>query len=313
MPERQHLYKLIARNKWGTGLFIVVISLLLAFVGVILGSIMGWGLDTYVLFGLGIILYNLILYYNADRIALAINGAHPADVSEYAQLHNVVEEVALAAGLPKPKVYVIDTHVPNAFATGRNPAHAAIAVTRGLLEIMNREDLQGVIAHEMAHVRNYDILLMTVVAIIGGLIILFRDIFLRWGVFFGGGRRRRSPTDRGGGQAQLVLVLIALVLAILAPVAVMLIRAAISRQREYLADATGAYIVRNPHGLASALTKLARSTEKLATASSATAHMFVTNPFTHDRGISANWFSSHPPLADRIRRLNELTLSGDGR
>lgn len=312
MPERQHLYKLIARNKWGTGVFIVVISLLLAFVGVVLGSIMGWGLDTYILFGLGIILYNLILYYNADRIALAVNGARPADVSEYAQLHNVVEEVALAAGLPKPKVYVIDTHIPNAFATGRNPAHAAIAVTRGLLEIMNREELQGVIAHEMAHVRNYDILLMTVVAIIGGLIILFRDIFLRWGMFFGGGRRRRSSADRGGGQVQLVLILIALVLAILAPVAVMLIRAAISRQREYLADATGAYIVRNPHGLASALTKLARSTEKLATASSATAHMFITNPFAHDRGISANWFSSHPPLADRIRRLNELTLSGDG-
>jgi len=291
-------------------LFIVLFSVILAVIGAALGAYMHWGIEIYVLFGLGVILYNVILYFNSDKLALAVNGAQPASRDEYGQLHNIVEEVALAAGLPKPKVYVMNTEVPNAFATGRNPAHASVAVTRGLLEIMNRDELQGVIAHEMSHIRNYDILMMTVVAILGGLIILFRDILLRWGFFFGGGRRRRASSGRGGGQAQMILIIVGLVLAILAPLLVALIRAAISRQREYLADASGAYIVRNPHGLASALAKLGQSKEKLQTASNATAHMFITNPFAKDRGTSANWFASHPPLADRIRRLNSLALSG---
>jgi len=308
MAPRRHLYQLIARNKLSTGLFIILFSIILGVIGLALGSAMRWGTGYYVMFGLFVVVYNLVLYFNSDRIALAVNSARAADPAEYAQLHNIVEEVAIAAGLPKPGVYVIDTDSPNAFATGRGPKHASIAVTRGLLEILDRDELQGVVAHELAHVRNYDILLMTVVAIIGGLIILFRDIFLRWGFFFGGGRRRRD-SDRGGGQAQLILVLVGLVLAILAPILVALIRAAISRQREYLADASGAYIVRNPHGLAGALAKLGQSTEKLRTASNATAHMFITSPFAKDRGESANWFASHPPLADRIARLNSLTLS----
>jgi len=309
MASRRHLYQLIARNKLATGLFIVLFSIILGVIGLALGSAMRWGTGHYVLFGLFVVVYNLVLYFNSDKIALAVNGARAADPAEYAQLHNIVEEVAIAAGLPKPGVYVIDTDSPNAFATGRSPKHASIAVTRGLLEILDRDELQGVVAHELAHVRNYDILLMTVVAIIGGLIILFRDIFLRWGWFAGGSRRRSSSSGRGGGQAQMILVLVGLVLAILAPVLVALIRAAISRQREYLADASGAYIVRNPQGLAGALAKLGQSTEKLRTASNATAHMFITSPFAKDRGDSANWFASHPPLADRIRRLNSLTIS----
>lgn len=312
MPGREHLYQLISRNKWGTGLFIVVFTVLLAVIGLALGEIMHWGLEMYFLFALFVAAYNLVLYFNSDKIALAVNGAHPAGREQFPELHNVVEEVALAAGLPKPGVYVIDAEAPNAFATGRNPAHASIAVTRGLLEMMNRDELQGVVAHEMAHVRNYDILMMTVVAIIGGLIILFRDMFLRWGFFLGGGRRRRTSSGRGGGQVQLILLLVGLALAILAPLLVALIRAAISRQREYLADASGAYIVRNPQGLASALHKLGQGTEKLRTASNATAHMFITSPFAKDRGTSANWFASHPPLADRIRRLNSLTLDQPG-
>jgi len=310
VKKRDNLYTLISRNKWGTGLFIVLFSVILAVIGAALGAYMHWGIKIYVLFGLGVILYNVILYFNSDKLALAVNGAQPASRDEYGQLHNIVEEVALAAGLPKPKVYVMNTEVPNAFATGRNPARASVAVTRGLLEMMNRDELQGVIAHEMSHIRNYDILMMTVVAILGGLIILFRDILLRWGFFFGGGRRRRASSGRGGGQAQMILIIVGLVLAILAPLLVALIRAAISRQREYLADASGAYIVRNPHGLASALAKLGQSKEKLKTASNATAHMFIANPFAKDRGTSANWFASHPPLADRIRRLNSLALSG---
>ncbi len=308
MAERRHLYKLISRNKWGTGLFILLFSAILGVIGAAMGIYFQWDIWIYVLFGAGIIIYNLVLYFNSDRIALAVNGAHPASRKEHSRFLNVVEEVSLAAGIITPRAYVINTDVPNAFATGRNPNHASIAVTKGLLDMMNREELQGVVAHEMAHVRNYDILMMTVVAIIGGLIILFRDIFLRRGLFFGGGRRRRSGSTKGGGQAQLVLMIVGLVLAILAPLLVALIRAAVSRQREYLADASGAYIIRNPYGLARALEKLSASRQKLKTASNATAHMFIASPFAKDRGTTTNWFASHPPLLDRVARLQSLTM-----
>ncbi len=310
MPARRTLYSLISANKAKTALFIVAISLLLGLVGYALGWYFHWGTGMYVLFGLFIVLYNLVLYYNSDKLALAVNSAHPADPDQFRQLHNVVEEVAIAAGIPGPRVYVIDSDSPNAFATGRNPQHASIAVTRGLLEIMNRDELQGVIAHEMSHIRNYDILVMTVVAIIGGLIVLFRDIFLRTSLFGMGGRRRSS--SRGGGQLGMVFVLIGIVLAIVSPLLVALIRAAISRQREYLADASGAYIVRNPHGLASALAKLGRASGRLRGASAATAHMYIASPFGKDRGLNvANWFATHPPLAERIRRLEDLTLTSE--
>lgn len=307
MREKQHLYQLIARNRWATALFITLFTLLLAIVGSALGYFFRWGIELYLLFALFIILYNIILYYNSDKLALAVNRAQPASPEEFYQLHNIVEEVALAAGIPKPRVYIIDDDAPNAFATGRNSQHAAVAVTRGLLEMMSREELQGVIAHEIAHIRNYDILLMTVVAILGGLLILFRDIFLRWGFFRGGGRRRdlRSP---GGGQLGLILLLVGIVLAILAPLLVALIRAAISREREFLADAAGAYIVRNPIGLSSALRKIGNYTGRLQTASDATAHMWTANPFGKDRWESSGLFASHPPLSERIRRLEQLTV-----
>ncbi len=305
MAERRNLYQLIGANKAKTFAFVVVFSLILGLVGYGLGWYFRWGTGAYVLFGLFIVGYNLVLYYNSDRLALAVNGARPADPSRFYQLHNVVEEVAIAAGVPKPKVYVIDADAPNAFATGRNPSHASIAVTSGLLAIMNREELQGVIAHELSHVRNYDILLMTVVAIIGGLLVLFRDIFLRWGLF-GGGRRRRD--DRGGGQLGLVLLVVAVAFAIVSPILVALMRAAISRQREYLADASGALIVRNPYGLSSALRKLGSYEGRLRTASAATAHMFIANPFGKDRGTAMNLFASHPPIGDRIQRLEQLEI-----
>jgi len=305
MPERKNLYQLIGANKVKTAIFIIAFSLMLGLAGYALGWYFRWGTGIYVLFGLFIVGYNLILYYNSDKLALAVNGAKPADPAEFQQLHNVVEEVAIAAGTPKPKVYVIDTEAPNAFATGRNPSHASIAVTRGLLQIMTREELQGVIAHELSHVRNYDILLMTIVAIIGGLLVLFRDVFLRWGRF-GGGRRRRD--DRGGGQLGLILVVVAVAFAIISPLLVALMRAAISRQREYLADASGALIVRNPYGLSSALRKLGAYEGKLRTASAATAHMFIANPFGKDRGTSVNLFASHPPLEERIQRLEQLVI-----
>jgi heat shock protein HtpX len=279
---------------------------MLGVIGYGLGWYFRWGTGIYVLFGIGIVLYNVVLYYNSDKLALAVSGAKPADPHEFYQLHNVVEEVAIAAGIPKPAVYVMNEDAPNALATGRDPKHASIAVTAGLLETMNREELQGVIAHEMSHIRNYDILVMTVVAIIGGLIVLFRDIFLRWGIFGGGGRRDRN--SRSGGQLGLILMLVGVALAIVSPLIVALIRAAVSRQREYLADASGALIVRNPYGLSSALRKLGDYQGKLRAASNVTAHMFIANPYGKDRRTVADLFATHPPLPDRISRLEGLTI-----
>lgn len=302
---KETLYNLIGKNKFRTALFIIGFSLILGIVGYALVNTFHWGTTGYVLFGLFIVFYNLILYYNSDKLALAINGAKPADPVEYQQLHNVVEEISIAAGIPKPKVYIIEDPSPNAFATGRNPKHASVAVTAGLLDMMNREELQGVIAHEFSHIKNYDILLMTIVAIIGGLLILFRDLFLR-SMFFA--PRRRSSDRKGGGGIEGILVIAGIALAVLAPILVILIRAAISREREYLADASGALITRHPDGLADALEKIGRYAGKLRTASDATAHLFISNPFGKDRMNVANLFATHPPIQARIARLRQLEV-----
>lgn len=300
---RETLYDLIAANKRKTFFFIFITSLFLGALGYAMVEVLDWGLGGYIFFAVFIIVYNVVLYYNSDKIALKATGSVPADPDEFRMLHNVVEEVTIAAGIPKPKVYITPTPAPNAFATGRNPQNASLAVTTGLLEIMNRQELQGVVAHEVSHIRNYDMLLMTVVAAIGGLIILLRDFFLR-SMFLGGRRRSR----RGGGQAGVVLLVIGLVLAIVAPIFVALIRAAISRQREYLADASGAYITRYPQGLAQALAKLRDAGDKMKRASDANAHLFIANPFGKDRMDVASMFATHPPIDNRIERLNKLVL-----
>ncbi len=297
------LYDLISANKRKTIVFILVTSLFLGAIGYVVVRLLNWGIIGYIFFAIFIIIYNIILYYNSDKLAIRSTGSVPADPDEFRMLHNVVEEVAIAAGTPKPKVYITPSPAPNAFATGRNPENAAIAVTTGLLEIMNRQELQGIVAHEMAHIRNYDILLMTVVSAIGGLIILLRDFFLR-SMFFGGRRRSR----KSGGQAGLILLVIGLVLAIIAPIFVALIRSAISRQREYLADASGAYITRYPQGLAQALAKLRDRHKPLKRASQSNAHLFIASPFGKDRTDVAGLFSTHPPLGNRIKRLNSLLI-----
>uniref|UniRef100_A0A7V1EIT4 Protease HtpX homolog n=1 Tax=candidate division WOR-3 bacterium TaxID=2052148 RepID=A0A7V1EIT4_UNCW3 len=299
---RETLYDQIAANKRKTFIFILITSLFLGALGYIVVELLNWGTAGYIFFALFIIIYNFVLYYNSDKIALASTGSVPADPEEFKQLHNIVEEVAIAAGVPKPKVYITPSPAPNAFATGRNPQNAAVAVTTGLLEIMNREELQGVIAHEISHIRNYDILLMTVAAAIGGLIILLRDFFLR-SMFLGG--RKKESKDRGGGG---ILILIGLVLALIAPLFVALIRAAISRQREYLADASGAYITRYPQGLAKALAKLKQAYQPMARASQSNAHLFIASPFGKDRLDISNLFATHPPIDKRIERLNSLVV-----
>ncbi|MCX7994491.1 MAG: M48 family metalloprotease [candidate division WOR-3 bacterium] len=300
MPKT--LYDQIAANKRKTYIFIFITSIFLGLLGYIVVQLLDWGIAGYIFFALFIIVYNIVLYYNSDKIALAATGSVPADPEEFRQLHNVVEEVAIAAGVPKPKVYITPSPAPNAFATGRNPQNASIAVTTGLLEIMNRQELQGVIAHEMAHIRNYDVLLMTIVATIGGLIVLLRDFFLRSFMFSG---RKKSTRGSSGG----ILILIGLVLAIIAPIFVALIRAAISRQREYLADASGAYITRYPQGLAQALVKLKQYYQPMARASQSNAHLFIASPFGKDRFNVSDLFATHPPIDKRIERLKSLVIS----
>lgn len=318
---RRTLYSLIAVNKWKTFGFILLFTIILALVG---GAVIRffqyyygiYSTTPYILFGLFIIGYNLIFFFASAKLALAANGARKADPIQYKRLHNVVEEMAIASGQPKPEVYIIHDSAPNAFATGRNPKNAAIAVTTGLYEMMDRAELQGVVAHEMSHIKNYDILLMTIVAIMIGLVILARDLFWRWGFFLGRGRRRSS--GKGGGYLALIWLAIGLVLAILAPLAVMLIRAAISRQREYLADASAAMMTRNPEGLARALEKIGSTYQKMQRTSTATAHLFISSPACKDRinpkkpqaKVKVNLFSSHPPIQLRVERLRSLNLSG---
>jgi len=252
----------------------------------------------------------LVSYYYSDSITLAVSGAQEVPRKEpFLDLHRVVENLAIAGGLPKPKIYLIDDSAPNAFATGRDPKHASIAVTSGLLEKLNKTELEGVIAHELSHVGNYDIRLMTVVVVLVGVVALLSDFFLRW-TWLGGGRRR---SDGNGGQLQLILLIIALVMAILAPIAATLIQLAISRKREYLADASGALLTRYPEGLAEALEIISKDTEPLEAANKATAHLYIENPFKENvedghgsRGWFAGLFDTHPPVEERIKRLRAM-------
>ncbi|HEX7022087.1 MAG TPA: M48 family metallopeptidase [Trueperaceae bacterium] len=240
-----------------------------------------------------------IAYWYSDRLALMAAGAHQADPEAYRYLVHVVEAVAIGAGVPRPDIYVIDSPAPNAFATGRNPEHGAIAVTTGLVELLDRQELEGVIAHEMSHIRNYDILFSSMLAATVGAILLLRHLVVR-GMRFGGRGRNRGK----GGQLQLLAFVALVVLLILGPVLATLLRFAVSRRREYLADATGAYITRNPEGLASALEKLQKYSGQKLDVSEGVQHMFFTNPVK--RLNAAGLFATHPPIEDRISRLRRM-------
>lgn len=241
---------------------------------------------------------SLIGYYSGDKIALALNKAREVSEGEAPELHRIVENLAITAGTPKPKVHIIDSPALNAFATGRDPEHASIAVTTGLISRLDRSELEGVLAHELSHVKNYDIRFATLVAIFVGFVVMLSDLFLRM-TFFGGGRR----DNREGGQAGAVLAVVGLILLILSPIVAKLIQLAISRQREYLADSSGALLTRYPEGLARALEKISSGPE-LKSAGQSTAHLFIANPF---RGKSmASWFSTHPPVEERIKRLRQM-------
>jgi heat shock protein HtpX len=244
-------------------------------------------------------------YFGGDQLVLATSGAKEVDHNSAPQLINVVQEMALAAGVPMPKVYIIDDTAPNAFATGRDPQHASVAITTGLLQKLDREELQGVLGHEMSHVRNYDIRFSLLVAVLVGSIALMADFFLRF-TFWGGGRGS-GDRDKGGGGLVVIVYLLAIVLAVLAPIIARLVQLAVSRQREYLADASSVELTRNPHGLEQALAKIAGDKEVLEVANRATQHLYFTNPIKKFEARSNSMFSTHPSIVDRINRLRRLT------
>jgi heat shock protein HtpX len=237
-----------------------------------------------------------------------MSGARAIAKEDDPQLYNIVEELSLASGLPMPALYVIDTPAMNAFATGRDPQHAHVAVTRGLRERLGRDELQGVLAHELSHVQNFDIRFMTLMAVLVGVVVLIADIGTR--TIFYGGRGRSRGRGGGGGAVQLVIILVALLLAIVAPLLAKLIQLAVSRQREYLADASAARMTRYPEGLARALETLAADTEPMYEASRATAHLFIVQPMMASGrragGEGTSMWSSHPPIAERISRLRSI-------
>nr|WP_274638019.1 M48 family metallopeptidase [Microbacterium bovistercoris] len=292
------MYTAIARNKRNTWFILIGFVLLLGALGALAGWLAGnnWWITAFVLVGAGG--YATVQYFSADREALALSGAFEVDKQSAPRYHRLVENLCIATGTPMPRLYVVEDAAPNAFATGRDPDKAAITVTTGLFEIMTDRELEGVLGHELGHIRNYDI---RVSMLVFGLVVavgLVADIMLRM-TFFGGGRRSGS-----GGQAQLIFLIFGIVAAIVAPLLAGIVQAAISRQREYLADATSAMTTRDPEALASALGKLATQGRPLQKANTSMAHLWIADPLRPN--ALARLFSTHPPLADRIERLHRI-------
>lgn len=292
-----------AKNKFKSYLLMFLFAAVLIGLAYVIGLWYGQGSPTIIIGFMFIafiisIMMSLASYFWGDKAALQISNARPANKKEHAHYINSVEGLAIAAQVPTPKIYVIPDQSINAFATGRDPEHASIAVTEGALKKLNRVELEGVIAHEMAHIKNYDMRLMTVTVILVGLIALLSDLFIR-SMWFGG------RNNDNGGRGNAVILVVGIVLAILAPIIAELIKLAISRSREYAADATGAILSRHPQGLADALKKIKKdSTPETRVATKATAHLFFSNPFK--KGSFSNMFSTHPPIDERIRRLEMM-------
>ncbi len=241
-------------------------------------------------------------YYSGDKVALAVSGAKKIVKNDNLRLWNIVENLCITAGLPMPNVYIINDQAPNAFATGRDPKHSSVAVTIGLLESLTDSELTGVVAHELSHVRNYDIRLMTIVVVLVGIVSLLADLFLRARFFGFGGDDNRE----GNSQTQTIMLVFAILAAILAPIAATLIQFAISRKREYMADSSGVELTRYPEGLASALEKISQYKHPMKRASSATAHLYISNPLGMTKSYLSKIFSTHPPIEDRVAILRKM-------
>jgi heat shock protein HtpX len=302
---RTDFYREIRRNKWRTFVILLAFVVLIVLAGLAIDILFGLGFVGVAIaffIALGMAFFS---YFNSDKVALAVSGAKPADGPEYQRYHNLVEGLCIAAGLPKPRLYVINDRAPNAFATGRNPKHSALAVTTGLLQLMNRTELEGVIAHELSHVKNYDILAATVAVTAVGTIALISDLGLRF-AFFGGD----DDNDSGGGAIGVVIAIAALALLVLAPLAAQLMQFSMSRKRELLADATGVQLTRYPPGLASALKKLETDKAVVHHATRATAQLWIESPLDRTEGKKGSWlnrmFDTHPPLDERIQILESM-------
>ncbi len=293
----------IQSNKTKTYVFLTGFVVFVVLIGYVLGQALGYGNSWMWIAVAFSVISSFVSYYWGDKMVLAMSGARPADRKREFDFFTVAENLALAAGIPKPKLYVIDDPAMNAFATGRDPQHAVVCATSGILAKLDRRELEGVIAHELSHIRNFDTRLLAVVAVLVGTIAFLADMFMR-SLWWGGGRRDRDEEGNGGQ----ILIIVGIVLAIVSPIIAMLIQLAVSRKRELLADASGAYLTRYPEGLARALEKLKKDKDVLPTASNATAHLFIVNPFK-GKNFGA-WFSSlfdtHPPIDERIKILRSM-------
>ena len=294
------LYTQSDRNIRLTWLYITGFLVFVIGVGYIFAGAMGNSAILY-----GAVIFSIVMsfasYWWSDKIVLAMSGAKEVTHENAREIYHIVENLCITAGLPVPKIYIIQDSAPNAFATGRDPAHGVICLTTGIIEKLEKTELEGVIAHELSHIGNRDILLSTVVVVLVGFVTLLADWFRHW-AWFGG----RSRDNEGGGQLRLILMIAAIILSILAPIAVVLMQLAISRKREFLADADGALLTRYPEGLASALEKISRDTEPLEAANRATAHLYIANPFKGKKVSSL--FMTHPPIEERVKNLRGMSV-----
>jgi heat shock protein HtpX len=300
------VYEQISSNKRKTAFLIFLFVLLLFAVGAAFNFFLRGGWVGLIIVAVIVIASSWISYFNSDKVALAMSHAVPADPVQYARYHNIVEGLCIASGLPKPRLYVVDDPAPNAFSTGRNPKHAAVAVTTGLLEKMNRVELEGVLAHELSHIRNYDVLVMTLAVTMVGIIALLSDFFLRIMFWTGGGDRDNDNNNPLG----IVFAIVGFVLLIFAPIIAALMQFAVSRRREYLADVSGVQMTRYPPGLISALKKLEDDHTSVHTSSKATAHLWIEEPLDKESNKGhTKWnhlFDTHPPIEDRIHALEAM-------
>ncbi|MCJ7581712.1 MAG: zinc metalloprotease HtpX [Candidatus Aminicenantes bacterium] len=299
------MYEQISSNK-RKSVFLILFFLVLIFgLSWAFAQIFEFGRYAYILAIVIAVAMTFGSYFASDKLVLAVSKARPISQKDYPHLFNVVEGLSIAAGLPKPRCYIIDDTAPNAFASGRNPKNAIIVVTTGLLDKLNRVELEGVIAHEMSHIKNYDVLVQTLAVVMVGVIALLSDWILR-SFFWGSRGRRRSSSRDKGGDIGAIIAIVGVALAIFSPLIAQLLRFSISRKREFLADASGAMLTRYPPGLASALKKLDADREPLEVANKATAHLYIVNPLKDLKGKANKMFSTHPPIEERIAALEHM-------
>lgn len=296
------IYNSISSNKRKTWILMTMFSVFAVLIVSLLGIYAGVDPVPSLIFGfIFAVTYSLISYYVADKVVLTISGAKAIEKRDNPELYRIVENLAIASGLPTPKIYIINDDSPNAFATGRDPKHASVAFTSGLLKIMNKQEVEGIAAHELSHIKNLDIRIMTIIVVLIGLIVLASDLIFRIGLYSNGNNRKGNS---------VVIILVGIALGILSPLVAQVIKLSISRTREYLADQSSVLMTRHPEGLASALTKIKNHSHGLKNASHATAHLYISNPFGTKKDGSVSWFNrlfmTHPPINDRIAKLRHF-------